>query len=84
MLLRGAIRSNIYFGNFSDAIYYSEKLNKFKKVEENGTVTSLLTLTNKIKNAEYNQAKKRLEEILDSDTQLKKKRKVWLRLHLLL
>ena len=62
MLLRGAIRSNIYFGNFSDAIYYSEKLNKFEKVEEYGTITSLLTLTNKIKNAEYNQAKKLLHQ----------------------
>jgi Flp pilus assembly protein TadD len=62
MLLRGAIRSNIYFGNFSDAIYYSEKLNKFEKVKEYGTITSLLTLTNKIKNAEYNQAKKLLHQ----------------------
>ena len=59
LLLNGAVRSNIKNGNFSDALFLSKRLIKLK---EEAPITSLLMLTNAIKNEEFNKAKLLLNE----------------------
>ncbi|MDA9123050.1 tetratricopeptide repeat protein [Paracoccaceae bacterium] len=59
LLLNGAVRSNIKNGNFSDALFFSKRLIKLK---EEAPITSLLMLTNAIKNEEFNRAKLLLNE----------------------
>ena len=59
LLLNGAVRSNIKNGNFSDALFFSKRLIKLK---EEAPITSLLMLTNAIKNEEFNKAKLLLNE----------------------
>jgi hypothetical protein len=59
LLLNGAVRSSIKNGNFSDALFFSKRLIKLK---EEAPITSLLMLTNAIKNEEFNKAKLLLNE----------------------